>query len=511
MTYQSVLFPDPKRPAPAEETPMPEHFRDLNLDQIVTAVVAKRREYHLEPFLYTPLTDCDTVRYRQDIFRDLESEPLLERIEAFAEAMRVMRRYANLSDSLRFRYHREGWFMEAAAQYCEAVEGLVLALDAADLASSGLQTFRAYLHAYTASADFVALRADVRQLQAELATVRYCVVIDGLTVTVRPYAGEADYRAEVEGTFERFKQGAVKDYRANFLNVAGMSHVEAEILARVATFYPAIFQSLLDFYARHRDYLDDGVARFDREIQFYMAYRRHIATFQASGLSFCYPEVTTETKEEAVHDAFDLALARKCLAAGAMVVTNDYGLGGPERAFVVSGPNQGGKTTFARMVGQLHYLAGLGCPVPGSAAQLFLPDRIFAHFEREEHIQNLRGKLQDDLVRIRRIVNEATPRSIVILNEVFSSTTEVDAAFLSTQIMARLLALDLLCVWVTFIDELASLSEKTVSVVSTVDPEDPTLRTFKIVRRPADGLAYALSIARKHCLTYETLKERIAV
>ena len=148
--------------------------------------------------------------------------------------------------------------------------------------------------------------------------------------------------------------------------------------------------------------------------------------------------------------------------------------------------------------------------MPGREAQLFLCDRMFTHFEREEHIENLRGKLQDELVRMHDILQQATSDSIVIVNEGFGSTTLSDALFLGREVLPQIMERDMLCVYVTFIDELSTLSGTTVSMVSTVVPENPTLRTYKIVRRAADGRAYAIAIAEKYGLTYESIKRRLA-
>ncbi|MBN1667965.1 MAG: hypothetical protein JW862_12795 [Anaerolineales bacterium] len=507
MAFHSILFE--KHIVQKETAEQPDFFIDLNLDQIIEAITVGKEEYDLKPFLFTPLRDVRTIHYRHEIMRDLEDETLIGYINAFAEKMVILRRYLGLVEKLDFEYHKKGWFLEAVLVYCDAVTGLQLDLSQLELKSRGLLAFREFVTNYIRLSEFQSMMAEAKAVKSGLGELKYNVIVHSGKFSVRKYDGEEDFNVEVIKTFEKFKQGAVKDYLLKLNPTVGMNHIEAIILEFVTRLYPEAFAALDEFLERRSRFIDDTIRTFDREIQFYVAYLDFIAEIKRKGLSFCYPQVSATHREVYDEEGFDLALAHMLRYNKKPVVCNDFFLEGPERIIVVSGPNQGGKTTFARTFGQLHYLASLGCPIPGTRAQLFLYDRIFTHFEREEDITNLRGKLQDDLVRIHDILTQATPDSILIVNEMFASTTLEDAIFLSKEIMGRLMGLNLLCVWVTFIDELSTLSEKTISMVSTVVPENPVERTFKIVRKPADGLAYALSIARKRHVTYEQIKKRI--
>jgi len=509
MTFHSILFETPEDRIGDNTLEAPAFFVDLNCDQIVAAITAGKEEYNLKPFFYARLHRASAIKYRHEVMQDFENASLHQRVNSFTQTMREIREYLLRVQKLHYKEQQQAWFLDAVENYCQAIISLADDLSDSEMKSCGLLGFRGHLMSYAGSVRFHSLLSETKKLKVDLATVEYCILLKGSSFTVRKYEEETDYSVEVEATFAKFKQGAVRDYSVKFSASDDINHIEAKILEFVAKLYPEVFIALDDFCDRNGDFLDQTVAAFDREIQFYIAYLDHVAVLERANLQFCYPSISVNTEEIYADGGFDIALAHKLVSEDTSVITNDFSLRGKERILVVSGPNQGGKTTFARAFGQLHYLASIGCPVPGREAQLLLFDQLFTHFEKEEKVENLRGKLEDDLLRIHKILSQATPQSIIILNEVFTSTTIQDETFLSKKVMEKIVELGVLCVWVTFVEELASFSPQTVSMVSTVVPDNPALRTFKVVRQPADGLAYALAIAQKYRLTYDSIKERI--
>lgn len=509
MESVSILFNDAADQVKSQDAGMPAFFRDLNLDQIVDTVTTGWEEYDLKPFFYFKPMGIHTIRYRHEVFRDLEDPGLYEHIDRFNEGMRNVRRLLNLIQDMRDQRQKETWFLHSLVKYGKTVKTLTKGLSATSTDSKGLTALNTYLTEYIQSNEFTSMLDEADTIKSNLSKIKYQMIIRGNSFTVQDYKGCSDYSKKIESLFSKFKPVGTGDYQQKYESQPEeMNHIEAKILEFVAQLNPRIFSELGAFYTRYENFIDKTIAVFDREIHFYRAWLEHLSKFKPQ-LNFCYPQITEAANKIYNYDGFDLALAQKLFAEDKPIICNDFCLEDNERIMVVTGPNQGGKTTFARTFGQLHYLAGIGCPIPGSKAQLLFYDRIFTQFERTERVENQRGKLEDDLTRIHTLIKDATPESVIIMNEIFNSTTFQDMKFLSKKIMELILDLDCLCVWVTFVDELSSFCEQTVSRTSMVEPDNPTQRTYKILRRPADGLAYAMAIAEKYDLTYNRIKERI--
>jgi len=512
---ESILFRDDieyeLKVEPALDT-----FKDLNLDIVVDTITSSRKEYDLQPFFYTPLKDKATILYRHSVMQDLEGSELFNKIKSFTQSIYLISLIVNRirknlldPDGYNRNYIEKGNLLDAASAYTNALSSLAAQLRSTDLKSEGMLSFRGFLEGYMQSDGYKDLVSETARVKGLLSEVRYCMLIKDNCIKVRRFEEEKDLNIDIERVFGKFNEGSAKDYRQDLIEEPHAMHVEAAVLDMVAKLFPEAFGALDRYCEAHISFMSPRISAFSREVQFYISFLEFAARMGRNGHAFCYPDVDEGAKDEDLGGMYDIALAIRSLGTGNAIVTNDYYLEKDERIIVITGPNQGGKTTFARTVGQVHYLASLGCMVPAMKARLFIQDRVFTHFEREEDVKDLNGKLQSDLVRIKDILDEATPDSLIIINELLSSTSLQDAVSIGRKIMEKVVRLGCLCLYVTFLDELAAFSEKNVSMVSTVSPEDPSRRTFKIVRKPADGLAYALSIAKKYGLTYGSIKERI--
>jgi hypothetical protein len=264
-------------------TEIPDFFIDLNLDQVIDAVVSGKEEYNLKPFFYTPLPDIDSIQYRQQIMSDLEDPALFRHLLSFAKSMQDVRKQLSDVNRLYYQYHKEHLFLDVVNMYCEAAMSLENHLSFDKVRSQGLLSFRKYLKDYVKSDAFSLLLAETKEINNRLSLIKYCIHIKGLNVQVKKYQSEPEYNIEVEKVFSRFKQKEVKNYKVGFAHPMDMNHVEAKILDGVALLFPDIFIQLSNFYKRNQNFQDKLIVKFDREIQFYISYLEYMAKFKQAG------------------------------------------------------------------------------------------------------------------------------------------------------------------------------------------------------------------------------------
>jgi len=170
------------------------------------------------------------------------------------------------------------------------------------------------------------------------------------------------------------------------------------------------------------------------ELAFYLGCLNLHERLAGLGEPTCFPQVAQQI-DHSFRQLYDVSLA---LRTGQRVVGNDLEAGG-KQLVIITGANQGGKTTFLRSIGQAQLMMQAGMFVGAEAFRANLCDSLFTHFKREEDAVMKSGKFDEELSRVSQIVDHLTPRAMILFNESFSATNEREGSEIARQIVQALL------------------------------------------------------------------------
>ncbi len=489
------------------EGEVPEYFRDLNLDVLMREMNQSVNEYDLEPYFYAlPKTKKD-ILYRQDVLKSIDAE-LEQKLRDFQVGIRESWKYEEYAEKVEDSESKAHWYLLSACIYFQTVDELLVQLEEGDLKAQGWQDFVAECRREMETAGYRENHDKALAIKAELEKFRYTLRIEGDNVTILPELVEDNY---VEALCEKYPHILKKPGKLDHLLPGSQesTKLEKSIFRYIRKKNPKPFQDMGQFHLSCRSFRQPHIIQFHEEISFYLSYLKFQHHMEYYQYPFCYPEFC-ETDFE-VKAGYDLALAFRNQSEGKVTVSNDYYFNKGEQFFVVTGPNQGGKTTFGRAAGQLVYFSLMGLPVPAKSAKLPLFDGVMTHFSVEESMESGRGKLKEELVRLSGMMNQEAKHYFVVINELFTSAATYDAFRMGRRVMDHFLERDCLGIYVTHIEELAKEDGHIVSMVASLADEGGNryVRTYKVSRRKAAGKGYVEPIVEKYGLTYEEVAARI--
>ncbi len=274
---------------------------------------------------------------------------------------------------------------------------------------------------------------------------------------------------------------------------------------------PTLLTETNRLFEENRDFSFWPYFLFANESTFYLSCVRFRREYERSGFYFTMPKF--EETGWQVQDAYDMTLGVNLFLAGKgfRAVSNDYGFseeGG--RIFLLTGANQGGKTTFLRSVGTLQCLAQIGMFVPARQATLQMVRHIHTLFGKDDADAATVGRFEQELSRMRGILERLSDGDMVLLNEPFTSTQRMVAVLLLARMLPELDRRRCVGGLVTHFHEIfeglppGSFFSLTAGVVG--EGEDRR-RTFRIQRMESYRQSYARDIAVKCGVTYEQLQE----
>ncbi len=206
--------------------------------------------------------------------------------------------------------------------------------------------------------------------------------------------------------------------------------------------------------------------------------------------------------EEGRHPMVEQTLRR---AEGASFIGNDCRLGGHEddestRVLLVTGPNMAGKSTFLRQNALIVVLAQAGSFVPAKSAHIGVVDRLFSRVGAADDLARGRSTFMVEMVETASILNQATPRSFVVLDEIGRGTATFDGLSIAWATLEYLHEVNRARVlFATHYHELTALADKLPhaanATVEVKEWRDEIVFLYRVVKGAADR-SYGIHVAK---------------
>ncbi len=204
--------------------------------------------------------------------------------------------------------------------------------------------------------------------------------------------------------------------------------------------------------AQSADHIVSFFSMMRVELGFYLGCLNLHDRLAEKGAPTCFPVPSApDSPALTAHGLYDPCLALKLEEK---VVGN--GVSADEKALVmITGANQGGKSTLLRSVGVAQLMMQAGMAVPAEAFRANVCDGVFTHFKREEDATMKSGKLDEELARMSDIADRVTPTCLLLCNESFAATNEREGSEIARQIIRAMLESGVKVVFVTHMFDLA--------------------------------------------------------
>ncbi len=249
-----------------------------------------------------------------------------------------------------------------------------------------------------------------------------------------------------------------------------ITKVTEATLKQIITIFQPYLQDMMRFFEH-----------FSEEIAFYTGAVRFLKRMDEVYITLKMPKPlpqgSTDTEFEYLYE-LSLALWTQRKPVGNSLVLKD------NRMTIVTGANQGGKSTFLRSYGIAQVLMQCGMPVPASKFSAPVYPQIFTHFTRSEDELLSNGRLSEELNRMSNMIGKAVPDSLFLLNESFASTTEKEGSKIAEGILRAFYEKKITTMMVTHLYQLAKklFDEKPAgSHFLVAERTENGTRTFKML------------------------------